>query len=347
MVYGANGYSGELIAREAAGRGMRPILAGRNPERIKALAGELGLEHRVFDLDSVEHVALALQGVDLVLHCAGPFSATSAPMIDGCLSSGTHYLDITGEIAVFEHAHDLGAEAREAKVVICPGVGFDVVPTDCVAVTLKDAMPDATHLALAFESSSGLSPGTTKTAIEGLRAGGAVRRDGEIIAVPQAYGVRRIDCGNGEKQAMTIPWGDVSTAFHSTGIPNIEVYTTVPDGALRVVKAANRLDWLWRRPRVINGMQLLAGRFVKGPDSTARTGLKTYVWGEVRNAEGRTLTARVRTANGYEVTIEAPLAIVDKLLNDRPEGGVYTPAVLMGSDFVTELPGSTSIEVTG
>lgn len=345
MVYGANGYSGELIAREAAGRGMRPILAGRNTERISSLASELGLDHRVFDLTSPNVVASALDGVDLVLHCAGPFSATSAPMIEGCLLAGSHYLDITGEIAVFEHAHALGADAQKADVVVCPGVGFDVVPTDCIAVTLKNAMPDATHLALAFESSSGLSPGTTKTAIEGLRAGGAIRRDGEIVAVPQAYEVRRIDCGNGEKQAMTIPWGDVSTAFHSTGIPNIEVFTTVPGGALRVVKGANHLGWLWRRPRVINGLQSLAGRFVEGPDEAARTDLKTYVWGEVRNSAGRTKTARVRTANGYEVTIEAPLAIVERLMSDRPTGGTYTPAQLMGPDFVTELPGSTAIEV--
>lgn len=346
MVYGANGYSGELIAREAAARGMRPILAGRNAERISSLAGELGLEHRVFDLSTPEHVALALDGVDLVLHCAGPFSATSAPMIAACLDSGTHYLDITGEIAVFEHAHSRGVEAFTKNVVICPGVGFDVVPTDCIAVTLKKELPDADHLALAFESSSGLSPGTTKTAIEGLRAGGAVRRKGEIVAVPQAFDVRRIDCGNGEKQAMTIPWGDVSTAFHSTGIPNIEVYTTVPEHAPRVVKAANNLGWLWRRPRVINGLQSLAERFVEGPDAEARADLKTYVWGEVTNPEGVRKIARVQTANGYTVTVEAPLAIVAKLLKDSYDGGAYTPATLMGSDFVTKLPGSTKIEVS-
>lgn len=338
MLYGANGYSGELIAREAAGRGMRPILAGRNAERIEALARELSLDHRIFDLTLPEQVASSLEDVDLVLHCAGPFSATSAPMIEGCLRSGAHYLDITGEISVFEHAHSLGAEAEQADVVICPGVGFDVVPTDCIAVTLKNAMPDATHLALAFESSSGMSPGTTKTAIEGLRAGGAVRRDGEIVAVPQAFKVRQIDCGNGEKQAMTIPWGDVSTAFHSTGIPDIEVYTTVPSGALRVVKGANRLGWLWRRPRVIDGLQRLAGRFVEGPDANARADLQTFVWGEVRNAAGETKTARVRTANGYVVTIDAPLAIVERLLAEPPAGGTYTPAVLMGTDFVSELP---------
>ncbi|MGK2955763.1 MAG: saccharopine dehydrogenase family protein [Solirubrobacterales bacterium] len=346
MVYGANGYSGGLIAREAARRGMRPILAGRNAEKIKPLAKELELEDRVFGLTDPEKIAAGLEGIELVLHCAGPFSATSAPMIDGCLQAGAHYLDISGEISVFEHAHSLTDKAGQANVVVCPGVGFDVVPTDCIAVTLKEAMPDATHLSLAFESRSGLSPGTAKTAVEGLRGGGAVRVEGKIKDVPQAYRTRMIDCGNGIKDAMTIPWGDVSTAFHSTAIPNIEVYTTVPGNALRAVKVANHMGWLWRQQRVIDGLQGLVERFVEGPDAEARAGMPTYVWGEVRNSAGQTKTARVKTANGYDVTIEAPLAIVERLMSDPPAGGSYTPAILMGKEFVTELPGSTGIELS-
>lgn len=346
MLYGANGYSGELIAREAVNRGLGPVLAGRRAERIVPLAHELGLEHRVFDLTAPERAITALKGVGLVLHCAGPFAATSAPMIDACLRSNTHYLDISGEISVFEHAHGMAAEARQANVVLCPGVGFDVVPTDCVAVALKEALPDATHLALAFDSRSGLSPGTAKTAIEGLKAGGAVRQNHVIVAVPQAFRQRRIDCGDGEKHAMTIPWGDVSTAYHSTGIPNIEVYLPLPRVAVLAAKGGNRMSWLWRRPRVISGLQHVVERFVKGPDAARRGQLQTFVWGEVRNSAGETRTARVRTANVYDVTIDAPLAIVHRLLADPPAGGAYTPATLMGHELVSRLPGSTPITIT-
>lgn len=199
ILYGATGYTGGLIAREAARRGLAPVLAGRNGAEVGALAGELDLQHRVFPLTTPD-----LDGVGLVLHCAGPFSATGAPMMDACLAAGAHYLDITGEIDVFEQAWARDTQAKAAGVVLCPGAGFDVIPTDCVAAALKAALPGAVRLALGFDTRSGLSPGTAKTSIEGLALGGRVRRGGRIVHVPQAWKVRRIDFGDGEKTAMTI-----------------------------------------------------------------------------------------------------------------------------------------------
>ncbi|HRP87435.1 MAG TPA: saccharopine dehydrogenase NADP-binding domain-containing protein, partial [Gammaproteobacteria bacterium] len=224
MIYGANGYTGELIAREAVRRGRAPVLAGRSADKVAPLARELGLEHRCFELGSPAAVREGIAGMTLVLHCAGPFSATARPMMEACIETGAHYLDITGEIAVFELAHGLDAEARRRGVLLCPGVGFDVVPTDCLAAALKAALPDATRLALGFDSRGGMSPGTARTSVEGLAQGGRVRREGRLITVPLAWRTRRIDFGDGEKLAMTIPWGDVSTAWHTTGIQDIEVY---------------------------------------------------------------------------------------------------------------------------
>ena len=136
MIYGANGYTGKLIAKQARKRGMKPILAGRNNESIEVIAAETGFDFLVFDLDDASAVNKALQGISIVLHCAGPFSATSQPIIEACLRNGCHYLDITGEISVFANAHKQSDEARHADVVLMPGVGFDVVPTDCLAATL-------------------------------------------------------------------------------------------------------------------------------------------------------------------------------------------------------------------
>lgn len=158
MIYGANGYTGELIAREAARRGLKPVLAGRRRDSVEVLACALGLEACAFDLDDVVALTGQIEGQALVLNCAGPFSATAAPMMEACLRGRAHYLDITGEIAVFELAQSLNARAQDAGVALCPGVGFDVIPTDCVAAALKQALPDATHLALGFDSRSGFSP---------------------------------------------------------------------------------------------------------------------------------------------------------------------------------------------
>lgn len=346
MIYGANGYTGELIARQAVADGDKPILAGRSEDRIAPLARELGLSYRAFGLDDAGEVADNLKGIGLVLHCAGPFSATSAPMIEGCLAAGSHYLDISGEIQVFEHAHAQAARAAEAGIVICPGVGFDVIPTDCIAVTLKKALPDATHLALGFDSRSGFSPGTAKTSVEGLADGGRVRRNGEITQVPLAWRTRTIDFGDGEKLAMTIPWGDVSTAFHSTGIPNIEVYLPGSPRLIKQAKRANHVRWLLGLAPVQRFLKKRVEKTVRGPDASTRARQPTHVWGEARNLAGRTVTARVRTANGYSLTVTGSLAVARHLMENSVDGGAYTPAMLLGPDLVERLPDCSPITVS-
>ncbi|MGF6331171.1 short subunit dehydrogenase-like uncharacterized protein [Pseudomonas sp. BS3782 TE3695] len=345
MIYGANGYTGELIARDAVRRGLRPVLAGRSRDKVEALAWELGLEARVFGLDEPARLLAQIKGHGLVLHCAGPFSATAAPMIEACLRASAHYLDITGEIAVFEHAQSLNERARAAGSVICPGVGFDVVPTDCVAAALKNALPDATHLALGFDSRSSFSPGTAKTSIEGLAQGGKIRRDGKIVSVPLAYRVRRIDFGAGEKLAMTIPWGDVSTAWHTTGIANIEVFIPGSAGMIRGARLANLIRPLLGLSFVQRLLKARISKTVVGPDQAKRADQGTYVWGEARNARGECKVARVHTANVYSLTIDAALAVVGYLLQTRTPGGAYTPARLLGADLVTRLPGSGAIDI--
>lgn len=345
MIYGANGYTGELIAREAKARGLKPVLAGRSAAKIRPLAEELGFEHRAFGLDDARPVDEGLRGIGLVLHCAGPFSQTSAPMIEGCLRAKAHYLDITGEIAVFEHAHAQDARARAAGIVICPGVGFDVIPTDCVAAALRRALPDATHLSLGFDSRSGFSPGTAKTSVEGLAQGGRVRRNGRIVEVPLAYETRRIDFGDGEKLAMTIPWGDVATAFYSTGIPNIEVFIPGSPRLVKNARRANHIRWLLGLKPVQALLKSQAGK-TRGPDAAARERLPTFVWGEARNEKGEVRTARLRTANGYSLTVTGSLAVAQALLAYQEQGGAFTPSRLFGPEFVESLPGSGRIAIS-
>ena len=346
MIYGANGYSGELIAREARRRGLRPVLAGRSPERIAPLARELECDYRTFVVTDAAAAKEALGGMTLLLNCAGPFSATAAPMADACLNARVHYLDITGEIEVFEALHARDAQAKAVGVALCPGVGFDVIPTDCLAMALKAALPDATHLALGFDSHSGLSPGTAKTAVEGFGKGGRVRRAGQIVLVPPVWKLRRIDFGRGEKTAMTIPWGDVATAFYSTGIPNIETWMPAPPALL---------TWCWLLPwlQPLFGLglvqTLLKQRIaytVRGPDAEKRQRAPTWVWGEAGNAAGTRKIGRIETANGYDVTVHGALAVVEWLLAGPPVVGYYTPAQLMGSAFVETLSGSTPIRLT-
>lgn len=346
MIYGANGFTGQLIAREAVKLGMRPVLAGRSRAAIEALGKELSCPCRVFSLEDQTDTVLALQGMSAVLHCAGPFSATAGLMMQACLATHVHYFDITGEIAVFELAHTLHDKAQRAGIVLCPGVGFDVVPTDCVAATLKAALPQAISLALGFETASGLSAGTTQTAIESLGVGAWVRQQGKLVSVPHAFKERTIDYGSGPKESVTMAWGDVSTAFHSTGIPSIEVYMPMKSKRVHAMRRLNSFRALLRISLLQRFLKYLARRRATRPIAQPEPSTETCVWGEAIAADGTRRVARVRTANPYSLTVYAALEIVVDVLLTPRAAGFYTASQLMGASFVETLPGSTAIQIT-
>ena len=231
LIYGASGYTAELIIDRAVAGGERPILGGRSAAKIGPLAERFGLPARIFALDDPQVIAAQLAGVAVVLNCAGPFSRTAKSLATACIATGTHYLDITGEIEVFEAMAARDGAAQAAGVMLMPGTGFDVVPSDCLAAHLKRRLPAATHLTLAFRAIGRPSHGTATTMVENLGRGGYIRRDGRLTPVPPAWKTRRIVLGRGPVETMTIPWGDVSTAWYSTGIPNIEVFMAAPAAA--------------------------------------------------------------------------------------------------------------------
>lgn len=343
LLYGATGYTGKLIAQEAVRRGMRPILAGRNLEKLRTLAEELNLEFRSFSLG--ESTAKHLSGISLVLHCAGPFEKTARPMIRACLDAGAHYLDITGEISVFEYTHSLDEEARQKQLILCSGVGFDIIPTDCTALKLKKAMPDATELSLGFDSDSGISPGTMKTMVEGLGGGNVIRENGRLITVPIGKHQRTIDFGRGKKAAMAIPWGDVSTAYYTTGIPTIKTWIPMPKLASKGARLLNFTRPLASSEKVKKSLLRLVDQRVDGPDETARANTRAHIWGEARNARGDIKTCRIDTANVYDLTVYGALEMVQRLLSADFTGGSYTPAALFGPELLESLPGSGSFEI--
>jgi short subunit dehydrogenase-like uncharacterized protein len=346
MIYGANGYTAQLAIEKAVAQGRTPILAGRNRAAIEPLAEKYDLQSRIFDLTNRQQLTAELEDVKVVSHCAGPYSATAEPMMRACIQSGTHYTDITGEIDVFLLSQSLDEEARASGAVLCPGVGFDVIPTDCVAAKLKEALPDATELDLGFQGDASLSPGTAKTMVEGISQGMKVLRDGELIRVPPSFEARSIDFGTGPVPASVIPWGDLATAYWQTGIPNISVYSR-----RRVSKAADLILPIIQTVMKSSAVQRLAKqrieRRVTGPDEANRARRPTHVWGEARNANGDSVTCRVETPNGYTVTMDGILLSAHFLMNYEGEGGCFTPAQLMGTELVERLPGAGELQISG
>lgn len=344
LLYGANGYTGELITRYAVERGLKPVLAGRNEAKISEIAGKSNLPFRAFSLEETEKLNAALQETEFVLHCAGPFSLTSKPMVEACLRNKKHYLDITGEIAVFEAMAARNKKAEEAGIMIMPGVGFDVVPSDCLARHLKNRLPSATNLTLAFYGLGKISHGTQATMTMNVGKGGAVRRDGKIVSVPAAWKTREIDFGEFKKTGVTIPWGDVSTAFYSTGIPNIEVYTILPESNLKMLKLSRYIGWLLATKPIQNILQkqIPAG----GPSDKERAKGKTYLWGEASDESGNKVSSRLFGPEGYTLTALTALKIAEKILDGNFQTGFQTPAKAYGADLILEIEDVSRLDVT-
>lgn len=342
MIYGCYGYTGKLITEHAASLGMKPVLAGRKHERVKELAEKYGFDYRVFDAEKSDDIVKNLQGVKVLLHCAGPFRYTVDPMVKACIANGTHYLDITGEFDVFEKIFRHDDEAKRAGIILMPGVGFDVVPSDCLANYLKEKLPTANNLELAlYTQGSRFSHGTAITVVENMGEGCTVRRNGKLTSIPSGSLTRPIKILQKSLIGVSIPWGDISTAFRSTRIPNITVYQILPPKMISNMKLSHHLGFLLRNRWVKNFLISRIKKGPAGPDKEQRQKAVTYIWGEVKNKLGVEKRALLQLPEGYTLTYLTAVESVRRLLNDEVKlRGALTPAQAFGSQYILSFEGT-------
>jgi short subunit dehydrogenase-like uncharacterized protein len=338
MIYGATGYTGKLTARAAAQKGLKPVLAGRNAQKLQKVAEPLGLDWAAISLDRPAALDKALEGVDAVLHIAGPFSATSKPMLDACLRTKTHYLDITGEIGVFEACAARDAEAQDAGIMVLPGVGFDVVPSDCLAAHMKRRMPEAQRLEMGIAGLSNLSHGTAKTMVESISDGTRVRRDGKIISLNKPPR-RTMDYGRGDSASIAVGWGDVSTGYHSTGIPDITIYFEATKDMERMAGLGSVARWVMGTGPVQRFLKKQIDKLPEGPSDEERAAARAVLIGEVTDASGMVMRSRLETPEGYSLTAETGLAIAQRAAAGDVTPGFQTPSNAYGPDLITQFDG--------
>ena len=342
LLYGANGYTGELIARFASQYNLSPILAGRTRDAVRPIAQKLNLPFEIVHLEDKAALLLILRRVKLVVHAAGPFKFTAKQMIEACLIAGTHYIDINGDISVFELLKSYDKDARHTGITMIPGAGFDVVPTDCTAMMLKNVLPDAVSLKLAFATlNGGVSHGTAMSLVEKLGEGGAVRRKGKIVRRPLGQKGMMVDFGEKELFVMSIPWGDVSTAYTTTGIPDIVSYTGISKKIYRILKWQFLFNWILRLNFVRKIIRKKIAKRPAGPTDEERSKAVSLVWGQAINAKGKTAIARLRCPDGYTLSAHSCLIIAKKILDENLEPGFQTPAGVYGEKLVFEIPGVT------
>jgi short subunit dehydrogenase-like uncharacterized protein len=338
LLYGANGYTAQLILDYLPQYNLPIIVSGRNEVTIKAISEQYKLAYKIIDLNNINQLEEGLEDIKLVIHCAGPFIYTAKQMVEACIKTQTHYIDINGDISVFELIKTYHQQAINANVMLLPGAGFDVIPTDCIAALLKEKLPTTTHLKLAFASFGGsVSHGTAMTMIDKLGNGGAIRKDSKIISKPLGQETLKVRFNEKELFFMSIPWGDVSTAHYSTKIPNITTFTMVKPKVATIMKFQVLFNWLLRMQWIKNIIRNKIKAKGAGPSVEQRLKAFSFVWGEATDGS-TTIQASLTCLDGYTLTAHGCLHIASKIMTNHFKAGYQTPCTAYGKNIITELP---------
>jgi short subunit dehydrogenase-like uncharacterized protein len=340
ILYGSYGYTGQLIVRECLAKKTPLILAGRNKQALEEQHRQTGYPFEVVDLHDAAGLRALLRKGAMVLHCGGPFRFTAQAMVEACLETNTHYTDITGEFQIFELLAGYHSKAVEAGIMIMPGTGFDVVPSDCLAMHLKQQLPSSTHLRLAFAMvPGGMSRGTKKSMTESLGHGGMTRVEGDLVPFTLGNDTLNVDFGSFTALTTRIQWGDISTAWRSTGIPNIEVFAAASPSAIKNLKRSNYLGWLLRSRLVKNFLLKQIDKGKAGPSEKKLKEGKCYLRGEVWDGAANKKVSLLHGPNAYVLTAKTALLIAEKIMAGNLTPGYQTPAMCYGRDLILEVPG--------
>lgn len=317
LIYGATGYTGSMVARHARATGLDIVIGGRDALALASLAHELDVPYRVFQVEG-DDAARALTGVDAVLNCAGPFARTAEALMRACIATGVHYLDITAEIDVYRLAERLGPQAAAAGVMLLPGVGWDVVPTDCLALRLARQVEAPRSLRIALQVAGSMSRGSAASAAGIVAAGLMARVDGVLVQTPEAPG-RAFDFGQGPVECMPLSFGDLVTAWHSTSIGDIAMFVNITGSAFRSGDLAD---------------------LPAGPSAQERDAQRARAAVEVTGADDIVTRAVIETVNGYSYTPLVAVEAARRVGVGQWRSGFETPSRVFGADFAESIPGT-------
>ena len=336
LLYGATGYTGREVAAALADGGVEVLLAGRNAQRVGAVAEPLGLPWVAFDLGSTAELDAALAGTAVVLNAAGPFGATAEPMLRGCLRAGAHYLDLGGEWPVFQRIAAFDGEARAAGIMLMPGVGLTVAATDCLLAMAAACWPVTAKLRLGVSRPTIMTRGTVVSIADVLGPGAPIRRRGQLVSAPAGRLWHAFDFGRGLREAAAMAYPDVVTAPLTTGVPDIETYCELPWGqrlGYRLSGTGMAITGPERWRRALAGL----GRLMpEGPAASDRQGAGYVMVAEATDPWRRARQLRMRTRDGYTTSVATAAEAVRRVLAGTARPGFETPARIFGPRFILE-----------
>lgn len=316
-VYGATGYTGRLISQLLVARGVEFTIAGRSRERLESLSATLAAspsppgsrkpEIVVASLDDTAELDRLVGRSRVVLSCAGPFVRMGPPMIDACLRAGAHYLDITGEVRFMIETAARDAEARARGVVVANAVGFDVVPSDFVVyLAAKELGGDVDSIELAMAAKKAKASGGTQRSIMNVFSSQCLRLEGgryidePVAAVNKTF---PFPAEFGDRNAVSAPIGDLSTAPRTSGAKNVRTFMALPPAAGTVAKIANVVARAVLRGPVTELMESLIPPSGEGPSLEDRKASRFAFFAEAVKG-GRKARATITGADGYGLTAE-------------------------------------------
>lgn len=340
MIYGATGYTGKLIIEESLRRGHRPIIAGRNQSKINSLADRYGLEAKTFDLSDTAALDAAVKAVDLVFHVAGPFIDTAETMMQACIAGKTHYVDITGEAPVFKRCFELSEQAKTAGICLVSGIGFDVIPTDCLMAYLASQVPETETVEVAIAPKARPSPGTAKSALRIIKSGTVdIREDGEITTRALFSIVKQVRFPSETKTIALAPIADVYTGYYSTGANNIRAYIAQPEITAKITAVSVPLiKYMLSSKWLLKQLEKTIDKRVKGPVESYRSVGEAEVWARAENAQGEYREGGLKTGEVYYLTSQLSVRFIENVLAVNPTGSI-APAQLFSMSQLLDIEG--------
>jgi short subunit dehydrogenase-like uncharacterized protein len=368
VLFGATGYTGELTARELAGRGERPVLAGRDEARVRALAEELGgLDWALADVARPASVRALVERGDVLVSTVGPFARWGAPAVEAAIAAGAHYLDSTGETPFIREVFErYGPRAAAAGSVLLTAMGYDWVPGNLAgALALRDAGPEAVRITVGYFLTGGEGGGAVPAAAMsgGTRASAAgvmlepsfAWRDGRLVTERGGARGRGFTVDGATRKALSVGSSEhfgLPASFPA--LREVDVYLGWFGGATDAVRTFSLgASLLTRVPGVRPALNAVLQRAVRGstggPDEEARAGSGATVVAEASDARGQVLsTVRLDGVNGYDFTAGMLAWGAHAASAGRLHGaGALGPVEAFGLDALTEGSRSAGIERVG
>ena len=332
VIYGATGYTGRAITRTAVARGLNVTVAGRDANKLRHLAAEFGVAWQALNLQDTEGLIQLFSGACAVLNVAGPFAETAVPVAQACLTAGVHYLDVSGELPSYRALGELNDQAVARNLLMLPGAAFVVAPSDCLALYLKDKVPNAKRLFLGMSAVDSFSRGTLQAMVRMIARTVVVRRNHRLTGVHVGRLERLFDFGNGARKCAAVSWADVFSAYHSTGIPNIEAYVEADALRAMIYQVHAELAPILRTQPVQSIVAAVTRLWPQTPGN--RHEVTRVITATVEDPSRQSHTASLALPDGYVITPPIAVELAARVLDGDWAPGLRTPAQLYGVELL-------------